>query len=176
MKHSSKQVVIIDTNILCIWLQVPGKETAENSSLTPSDVEKKIKEYEEENAKLILPLAAIIETGNFIAKAKDDPNRFERAKTLVELIRKSADNESPWTVFSEQTSLWSAKELPNLITNWPSAAVEGLSIGDFSILEIAKKYREEFEDVTIYTEDNQLKAHAPLPPAHSITTNSRRRR
>ena len=51
-----KKVIIIDTSVLCVWLQLPGKETAgKDNSLTYELVENFIKEETGKGATLVLP-------------------------------------------------------------------------------------------------------------------------
>ena len=57
-----KKVIIIDTSVLCVWLQLPGKETAgKDNSITYELVENYIKEETGKGATLVLPLTSIIE-------------------------------------------------------------------------------------------------------------------
>jgi len=99
-----RKVLIIDTSILCVWLKVPGKTTCgPNDDLWDwQRVDKKIQDEDRPGTTFVLPLASIIETGNHIAQVKKG-NRKALADTLEDLIRKSADAQTPWAAFSEQS-------------------------------------------------------------------------
>lgn len=63
-----KKVLILDTSILCVYLEVPGKETCgfEDDRWDKKRVDRFLQEAEE-NYTFVLPLTAIVETGNHIA-------------------------------------------------------------------------------------------------------------
>lgn len=85
-----KKTLIIDTNVLCVWLGIPGFERCgpDHDLWTQRRVEEIIQTEIERGSTLILPLATMIETGLHIAQAKH--SRKERAEGLAELMRKSA--------------------------------------------------------------------------------------
>lgn len=119
-----KKVLIFDTSILCLWLNVPGMDTCD-SDYDPWNmdrVQQKIAEEQDNKSTFILPLATIIETGNHIAQASR--SRKEGAEALADLIKKAADGESPWAVFSEQHTLWSSEKMKELADSWPALAAK----------------------------------------------------
>lgn len=168
-----RKVLILDTSILCVWLEVPGKETcgkAEDLWDKPR-LDAKINKEDENGSTFVLPIATIIETGNHISQAKH--SRFELANKLADLMKKSADNESPWAAFSEQGSLWAPDKLKQLADEWPKLAAEELSIGDTTIKNVADYYNEAGAwDVEILTGDSGLKSYEP----HSQNEHPRRRK
>ncbi|MCP1716357.1 hypothetical protein J2T58_002234 [Methanocalculus alkaliphilus] len=86
-----RRVLIIDTSILCVWLDVPGKSTC-GPDLDKWDKQRVNQKLDEELTKkttFVLPLASIIETGNHISQASH--SRKERGDALADLMRKSAD-------------------------------------------------------------------------------------
>jgi hypothetical protein len=104
-----KRVLIIDTSILCIWLDVPGMATC-GPAVDKWDKQRVDQKRDEELTKkttFVLPLASIIETGNHISQASH--SRKKRGEALADLMRKSADEESPWVALSDQSVLWSAE-------------------------------------------------------------------
>ena len=166
----SKNVMILDTSILCVWLKVPGKETCGSgrSCIDFTKVDKEIQTAVQMNYTLVLPLASIIETGNHITQAPTW--RHERATDLAGLMYKAADEASPWAAFSDQQILWSPDGLKSLAAKWPHLAAQKLSIGDATISEVADYYAQMGFQVEIYTGDKGLKAH------HLITTPPQPRR
>lgn len=83
-----------------------------------------------EKSLLVLPLAALIETGNHIAHISGD--RYAFAKDLSEIIVKVATAEEPWAAFTSQSELWSEENLKKLADEWPKLAAEKLSIGNIN--------------------------------------------
>jgi len=116
----------------------------------------------------VLPLATIIETGNHISQCNGD--RFKLAKSLGDIIKKVAEEETPWAAFSNQSPLWEPEQLIDLATNWPAEAAREISIGDFTISKVADFYANIGHQVEIFTGDEGLKVYEtainfkPLPP------------
>jgi len=100
------RVLVLDTSLLCVWLQVPGKESCGSSDdrWDYPRIDALIQEEISAGALLVLPIASLIETGNHISHG--DKLRFEKAKELGSIIRLTADEKSPWTAFKNQDSLW----------------------------------------------------------------------
>lgn len=90
-----KKVLIIDTSILCVWLQVCGMETCGSgeNEITYKDVSGKIEKEREDGTIFVLPLATIIETGNHITHANGDI--YKTVEAFVDLIKASANSDSP---------------------------------------------------------------------------------
>lgn len=156
-----KRVLIIDTSILCVWLQVPGKETC-GSGMAAWDytrVNAKIEEELKNPSMFVLPLATIIETGNHISQSKGDCFTF--AQRLSEIMIQSADNISPWVAFSESSILWTQEKMKELAQKWPALAAQRISLGDATIKDVAEYYAQNFE-VEIFTADEGLKAYEPV--------------
>lgn len=160
-----KKIAIIDTSILCCWLKVPGKETCGsgdriiNYELANSMIGKAI----QEGMYLVLPLAAIIETGNHIAHAKTG-NRYETAQSLGRIMKMAADEESPWSAFTHQKDLWDVDSLKQLADEWPEKAAREVSLGDATISKVADYYSLMGYDVIILTGDQLLANYVPLKP------------
>lgn len=159
-----KRVLIIDTSILCVWLEVFRTKTSGSAGDTwdKQRVEAKLAEESKKKTTFVLPLATIIETGNHIAQANQ--YRRELGEALADLMRKSADNESPWAAFSDQDVLWSADKLRDLAETWPTLAASKLSLGDATIKAVAEHYAQSGYEVEILTGDRGLKAYQPAAP------------
>lgn len=74
-----RKVLILDTSILCVWLEVPGM-----GHCGPNDdrwdgtrVTNKIRAEEKDGTTFVLPLASIIETGNHIAHAPHNRRKVD---------------------------------------------------------------------------------------------------
>lgn len=168
------KVLIIDTSILCVWLDVPGKGACgrDDDRWDKLRVDGKIQTEIQAKTTFVLPLASIIETGNHIAQAAH--SRYERGQALAELMRKSADSETPWAAFSEQSVLWSPEKLRFLADAWPELANQQLSLGDATIKDVAEYYAQMNREVEILTGDHGLKAYQPIAPVEISRRKQRR--
>lgn len=89
-----KKIMIIDTNIMCVWLKVPGKETAgKDNEWNYENVSAHIDEEIKKGTQLCLPMTSVIETGNHIAHIKG--NKTPSADALKEIIINSANGKTP---------------------------------------------------------------------------------
>lgn len=161
------KVLVIDTSMLCCWLQVPGKETCgtQDDTWDFERVNTKIQAEIEEKTTFVIPLAAIIETGNHIAQSKTG-DRYQVAVKFADIMRKTADNQSPWAAFDEQAHFWGGDGLKQLADQFPEKASQGISIGDLTIKTVADYYAKMGSKigVEIFTGDAGLKAYQPTPP------------
>ena len=169
-----KKVLIIDTSILCVWLDVPGMGTCgpADDQWDKQRVQEKIQNETLASTTFVLPLATIIETGNHISQAPH--SRKERGELLADLIRKSSDQMTPWAAFSDQSILWSPEKLKNLADTWPDLAAQKLSLGDVTIKDVAEYYAQMSNEVEILTGDQGLKAYEPIAPAEIPRRRQRR--
>lgn len=96
-----RKVLIIDTSLLCVWLQVLGMETggSDDDKWNFQRVDEKIQSEIKQSTVLVLPLAVVIETGNHIAQAQ---NNYQVAQKFAAVMTKAADETSPWAAFIEQ--------------------------------------------------------------------------
>ena len=168
----SKRVLILDTSVLCCWLQVPGKEKAGpiHDRWDHDRINLLLQQERAKNSTFVLPIATLIETGNHIAQAPS--HRFECASSLAAYLREAADAQSPWAAFTDQSPLWQAENLRTLANNWPRLANTGITIGDATIKDVAEYYAKAGYFVEILTGDAGLKAYEPIKP----TAIPRRRR
>ena len=171
-----RKVLLIDTSLLCVWLKVPGKETAGNNKWDFELVNEKILTEIEKGTTLVLPLATVIETGNHIAQAKttnSDSKRITSGK-FAQIMIYAADETSPWAAFREQIVLWEAEGLKNLAEKFPNQAVEKTSMGDASIVVLGwYYYQEKGFDVEFLTDDDYLKSQEPPQPQPPTRRSSR---
>lgn len=157
-----KRVLIIDTSILCVWLQVPGMESCgkDGDVWNYERVAHKIEEEQKNGTTFVLPLAAIIETGNHITHAQGDV--YQYAKNFADMIKDSADNKSPWAAFTAQSDLWGADGLKALVQRWLDNEPKAQSLGDASIVDVAEYYARMGQEVEILTGDSGLKSYEPV--------------
>ncbi len=169
-----KKVLIMDTCILCVWLQVPGMEDCgpDMDKWNKTRVDQKIQSEEKDGTTFVLPLATIIETGNHIAQAGHSRRKIGQA--LATLMKMSATQETPWAAFSEQSILWSPEKLVDLAEEWPDLADQKISLGDATIKDVADYYARMHCQVEILTGDKGLKAYEPIVPKEIPRRRARR--
>lgn len=157
-------VAVLDTSFLCCYLSVVGKETCGegNLSFNPDRAKEKVDGLKEGGITFVLPLASIIETGNHIANSPQ--YRFEKAESLVGLLRSAADGTSPWASFEDQKQLWAGESLTHIGENWPTAAARKSSMGDHTIRLVADYYSRAGMTVQILTGDRDLASYVPAKP------------
>jgi len=161
----SKRVLILDTSVLCCWLQVQGKEESGpvDDRWDHARIAQLLDKERSQGSTFVLPIATLIETGNHIAQAPGQ--RFERASDLAGYLKEAADAQSPWAAFTEQSSLWESDNLRKVAETWPALATGGTSIGDHTIKDVAEYYAQAGYFVEILTGDAGLKAYEPVQPA-----------
>jgi hypothetical protein len=160
----SKRILILDTTVLCCWLQVPGKDKAGpvTDQWDYARINALLESERVKHSTFVLPIATLIETGNHIAQAPIQ--RFEKANGLAIYLREAANAQSPWAAFTDQSPLWQSENLRNLADTWPALAAGGTSIGDHTIKDVAEYYAGAGFHVEILTGDAGLKAYEPAKP------------
>ncbi|MDO5296458.1 MAG: hypothetical protein Q4F00_07490 [bacterium] len=119
-------VYFIDTSILLNILDVP-KRNQERENV----VQKMERMISERNG-FILPLAAIIETGNHIAHIEDGNQRRDRAERLSDLIRNVLNDDFPWVYNKNEIA---DDDLLKIAEKFPDYAQQRfMGLGDMSIL------------------------------------------
>lgn len=175
----TKKVLIVDTCLACVWMQVPDKETAgpDNDRWDYNRVNKKIKEETDAGTLLVLPLASIIETGNHIAQINRQ-DKIDYVRKFAELIQHCVDGDMPWVAYSEQNHLWEGEHLKGISDRWVAmnATGETHSLGDVSILDVATAYRKVGFQVEILTADQLLKAYESVDIEQMEMPKPRRKR
>lgn len=168
-----KKILILDTSILCVWLQVPCMLTCgpDVNRWDCDRVEQKINTEKELHTTFVLPLAVIIETGNHIAQANGDKTAV--TTKFISLIHKTIEEESPWAAFTQQRKLWEGEQMKELMNRWKDLVHVKHSLGDASIVDVAQFYAESGCEVEIFTGDEGLKA---FEPTKHIMPEPRRRR
>lgn len=160
----SKKVLVLDTSIFCVWLEIPSFERCggDDDYWDRERTNRKIEEEIEQGTTFVLPLATIIETGNHLSQSRGD--RYDLARRFCSILAQSVNNESPWAAYSEQGELWDDAQMRRLAEEWPELAVSGLSIGDATIKYVADWYAKAGYEVEILTGDSGLKAYEPSIP------------
>ena len=79
---------------------------------------------------LLLPMSAILETGNHIGQNGDGRQRRKAAQRFVALIQKAIRGETPFTT----TPLFEVEALLEWLEEFPNWAGRGSGLGDLTIL------------------------------------------
>lgn len=169
-----KKVLIMDTSVLCVRLQVAGMLTCgpDVDRWDHTRVMEKLDKEEHAGVTLVMPLAAIIETGNHIAQIKGGDN-LPTARSFIDLVRKAAQEESPWAAFAHQHDSWSPEGLEKLLQRWEGTVASKQSLGDASIVDVAEFYAKAGYQVEIFTGDQGLKAYQPVQPLQMVPRRKR---
>lgn len=112
---------------------------------------------------LILPITAIIETGNHIAHHGDGTHRREVAAKFADILQHTRDGTAPWQLHSVQ---WDSAFLAHLISGASTGmtlvehAVNGMGCGDLCVLAERAAYRARsgIKDVRVWSLDAHLQA------------------
>ncbi|MGB0561665.1 MAG: hypothetical protein ACPGVO_07645 [Spirulinaceae cyanobacterium] len=98
------------------------------------------------DAILILPMATIYETGNYIARLSDGNQRREFAAIFAEEVRRAINGESPWQVIQvpqlEEIRVW--------LDEFPDFAARTVSLADLSMIKDWDKTRAYEQDAKRY--------------------------
>ncbi|HST41107.1 MAG TPA: hypothetical protein VLK58_16450 [Conexibacter sp.] len=154
-----REVVFLDTSVLVEVLRVPGKHQQ------PDAVAAELRERVGSGASLILPTAAIIETGNHIAQVASGAERRTVAERFQTLLRATVDGAAPWAL---NGASWNGELLSAICEGTrgcpplPEMASQGIGAGDVSILAEAEAYaaRVAHVEVRIWTLERALGAYA----------------
>lgn len=144
-------ICIVDTSVFCNILDIQGRNQARDRALS------ELEAYLEEEHTLLLPLAAVYETGNHIAHLGDGGLRRQTATRFVDEVRKAISGRSPWT----PTPIPDKQATLGWLDEFPDHAMREISLADLSIIK-------EFENqcglhrmrrVFIWSYDADLSAH-----------------
>ncbi|MFI5802215.1 hypothetical protein [Streptomyces sp. NPDC051561] len=150
----------VDTSILCNLLSVPGKCQDRDKVI----VELKSKR-ETGGCDLLLPVTAIIETGNHIAQLSDGYHRLKCAERFAAVLQTVIEGRAPWALNEVE---WDAAHLTTLLAGGETGSTlvehaQGkLGCGDLNILIERDRYLARTSGVTatIWTLDVLLAAYA----------------
>lgn len=146
-----RSVAIVDTSIFCNILNIPHMNSDRKK------VMKELKEFVENGTTLLLPMAAIYETGNHVAQLSDGNNRRRFAEVFIDQVKKAIAGESPWQVMQVPT----IEEVGEWLNGFPDSAMRGAGIGDLSIVKEWDKFKRKVPNcrVFIWSLDSDLQGY-----------------
>lgn len=122
---TTPHVVIVDTSVLLNLLDVPGRNQGRDAVLG------RFEELLDAEVNLLLPIAAIFEAGNHIARLSDGRQRRSHAQRFSNRVREALNGRAPWIV----TPLPNLRELVDWLNDFPESAMQGVNMGDLSIVK-----------------------------------------
>jgi hypothetical protein len=157
-----RPVVFVDTSVLLNLLRVPHMDSHRDKVI---DRLSRLRQA----CDLVLPVTAIIETGNHIAQIARGDARGSCAERLAEVIKMSIRGEAPWVLNSVA---WDSEFLESLLNGAGTGATlvelarAKLGCGDLSILTEVARYRARTSRVavSVWTLDDQLSSYSESPP------------
>lgn len=133
----SATVTMIDTSVLCEMLQVPGKSDPDRVAEVSAEMDRRSRAGE----RFVIPITAVIETGNHIAQAAE--YRHDAAGRFVRFLRLAMSQTGPWLILETR-----------LGTDFLSALCDGDSTGQ--TLENLAALKVGAGDIAILVERDQL--------------------
>jgi hypothetical protein len=152
-----RTIVVVDTSVFLNVLDVPAYNQNREEVLT------QLGQFVAQDVNMLLPLAAIVETGNHMADLADGRLRRKFATIFSNEVKKAIDGTAPWTptqgVETAALAIW--------LDEFPDYAMRGLGLGDLSIVKEfdAACIRHPNFRVMIWSLDNHLVGYDR--PAHS---------
>lgn len=156
----ARRVEFVDTSILCNLLEVPGK--CQDRKEVVEELQRKERARD---CDLLLPMTAVIETGNHIAQLPDGRQRRTCAEKFTAVMRMVVEGKAPWALNEVE---WDAAHLDMLIAggNTGSTLVQHacnrLGCGDLNILVERDRYlaRTSGVEARVWTLDELLASYA----------------
>lgn len=132
------RVYFIDTSVLDNLLEIPKK------SQDREQVKKDFSKRQSENSRFILPITAVIETGNHIAQLSDGQVRRAIAEKFSQMLELTAQRQAPWILHDFQ---WNKEFITELISQHRAGQtmvelmMQQVGGGDLCILTERELYR-----------------------------------
>ena len=143
-------VCIVDTSILAELLNLPGM--AEEHEETVASFEARQKEREQ----FLLPLAALIETGNHVAHLTDGAARRKFAQIFVTFAKAALGGATPFVA----TPFPSANDVASWLDGFPDQAMKKVGLADRSMIALWEEQVElhPMRRIYIWSLDSDLRA------------------
>jgi hypothetical protein len=117
-------ICLLDTSILCELLEIPDK--CGSFAEVTSELERRVQQRES----LLLPLPAVLETGNHIGQNGDGRQRRAAAERFIRLVRDAIDGKTPFVPTPFEAEAWR-----DWLDEFPDWAGRGSGWGDLTILK-----------------------------------------
>lgn len=146
---------IVDTSVFCNILEVPSRCQDKEHTF------RRLQIFIDQGDKLLLPMAAVYETGNHIAQGSSGDERRRVAERFAEQVGKAIEGETPFS----PTQIHDTEEVGRWLKDFPEYAMRGLGIGDRSIITVWRQQCElnPSRHVAIWSYDRDLQAYDRPP-------------
>lgn len=144
-------ICLLDTSILCELLQIPDR--CQRSAEIRAELLRKTESKET----LLLPISAIVETGNHIGQIRDGRLRRDCATRFMTLAQQAFRGQAPFRA----TSFFERDEFLEWLESFPEWATQGSGFAD---LTIYKEFERECQlnparRVYIWSRDRHLSSY-----------------
>lgn len=148
-------VWFVDTSVLCNLLAIPQK--SQHVEKTRRDFAEKVRAKHQ----LILPFAAIVETGNFVAQIKDGNLRRKVAQNFSDMLNDTACGKLPWVPNDFRLDRHFLAMLVRGLDDRQTLvelAQQQVGLGDLSIVLEMRRYKERtnLPHVDVWSYDREL--------------------
>jgi len=144
-------IVLVDTSVFCNIINLPGFSQDRASVLDSFE------RYNAQGATFLLPLVVFFEAGNHVGHLPNGNHRRIWAEKLAESAKQAISGNAPWTA----TPMPTQDTFLHIVSRFSSRAVEGLGLGDHSIVCLYSDLRSQFPKrrILIWSLDRKLAAH-----------------
>ncbi len=118
-------ICLIDTSVFCNVIRVPNRDQYHTDVIT------QLRQLITERTTLLLPMAAVVETGNHIAQNGNGAERRRAAERFVSEVTAAIDGHTPWT----PTPFFEMVSIQSWLAEFPDRAMGGLGLGDLTIVK-----------------------------------------
>ena len=148
-------IVIVDTSVLLNVFDVPAFNQHR------AEVFVRFEELLDAGASFLLPIAAILETGDHIADLSGGRQRRRYAEMFRDRIREALKGEAPWVPIRFPDS----RQLAEWLNSFPDYAMRGPDMSDLSIIKAweAECTRHPSRRVRIWSLDRHLQGYDRKP-------------
>lgn len=148
-------VAIVDTSIFCNILDIPGRNKSRAQIL------RDLKIMLSDQTSLLLPMAAIYETGNHIAQLANGGQRRQCALRFVEQVQQAIAGNAPWQVIQVPNR----EEIAEWLVAFPDSATRGAGMGDLSMVKEWEKLKTKVPGrrIFIWSLDRDLQGYDYCP-------------
>ena len=149
------EVIVVDTSVLLNVLDVPKRNQHRDEVL------QRFEEVTEAGTSLLLPMAAVFEAGNHIAKITDGRQRRRFADIFCAQVRAALNGDAPWVL----VPLPGVDNLDEWLNEFPDCAMREVGMSDLSMIKAWEEAcsRNPSRRVYIWSLDEGLEAYDRKP-------------
>ena len=148
------RIVLVDTTVFLNVLDVPGRNVERDAVLEAFG------SFIEEGASLLLPVVAVVETGNHIARLPNGGERRSSAQAFVQTVEQALKGQAPWNLVQFPNN----EILQSWLCHFPDSAMQEVSFVDFTIIREWQRAVERYpmSRVMIWSLDHHLQGYKSL--------------